>query len=152
MSISMHIQNFAKIFKTVQDIKRKRKNYDRRTDGWTNGQNEGQPKSYIAPPPFQSRAIRRYYDRRTNKWMDEQMEWQTTQILYSPPPLFQSGAINSTTSIWGKLELSENGSSLAAALLYNWAATCDFQQCGILTSVDSDKPVQSPVKVRNSKC
>ena len=23
-----------------------------------------------------------------------------------------------------------------------WAMTCDFQQCGILTSVDSDKPVQ----------
>ena len=25
-----------------------------------------------------------------------------------------------------------------------WAATCDFQQCGILTSVDSDEPVQPP--------
>ena len=24
----------------------------------------------------------------------------------------------------------------------NWAMTCDFQQCGILTSVDSDKHVQ----------
>ena len=35
MSISMHIQNFVKICKTVQDIKRKRKNYDRGTDGWT---------------------------------------------------------------------------------------------------------------------
>ena len=22
-----------------------------------------------------------------------------------------------------------------------WATTCDFQQCGILTSVDSDEPV-----------
>ena len=29
--------------------------------------------------------------------------------------------------------------------------TCDFQQCGILTSVDSDEPVQPPVKLRNSK-
>ena len=29
--------------------------------------------------------------------------------------------------------------------------TCDFQQCGILTSVDTDKPVQPPVKLRNSK-
>ena len=27
-----------------------------------------------------------------------------------------------------------------------WAMTCDFQQCGILTSVDSNKPVQLPVK------
>ena len=32
-----------------------------------------------------------------------------------------------------------------------WAATCDFQQCGILTSVDSDKPVQPPFKLRNWK-
>ena len=28
------------------------------------------------------------------------------------------------------------------------AVTCDFQQCGILTSVDSDKPVQPPFKLR----
>ena len=31
------------------------------------------------------------------------------------------------------------------------AATCDFQQCGILTSVDSDEPVQPPFKLRNPK-
>ena len=31
------------------------------------------------------------------------------------------------------------------------AATCDFQQCGILTSVDPDELVQPPVKLRNSK-
>ena len=29
--------------------------------------------------------------------------------------------------------------------------TCDFQRCGILTSVDSDEPVQPPFKLRNSK-
>ena len=29
-----------------------------------------------------------------------------------------------------------------------WAVTCDFQQCGILTSVDSDEPVQPPFKLR----
>ena len=28
---------------------------------------------------------------------------------------------------------------------------CDFQQCGNLTSVDSDEPVQPPFKHRNSK-
>ena len=28
---------------------------------------------------------------------------------------------------------------------------CDFQQCGILTIVDSDKPVQPPCKLLNSK-
>ena len=32
-----------------------------------------------------------------------------------------------------------------------WAATYDFQQCGILTWIDSDEPVQSPFKLRNSK-
>ena len=26
-----------------------------------------------------------------------------------------------------------------------------FQQCGILTSVDSDEPVQPPIQFRNSK-
>ena len=31
------------------------------------------------------------------------------------------------------------------------AATSDFQQCVILTSVDSDKPVQPSFKLRNSK-
>ena len=30
------------------------------------------------------------------------------------------------------------------------AATCDFQQCGILTFIDSDEPVQPPVKLRDS--
>ena len=33
-----------------------------------------------------------------------------------------------------------------------WAVACDFQQCGILTSVDLDKPVQPPFRRRNSKC
>ena len=32
-----------------------------------------------------------------------------------------------------------------------WAVTCDFQQCGILTCVDSDEPVQPPFRRRNSK-
>ena len=31
------------------------------------------------------------------------------------------------------------------------STTCDFQQCGILTSVDSDEPLQSPFKLRSSK-
>ena len=29
------------------------------------------------------------------------------------------------------------------------AMTCDFHQFGILTSVDSDEPVQPPLKLRN---
>ena len=31
------------------------------------------------------------------------------------------------------------------------AVTCDFQQCGILTSVDSDEHVLPPFKLRTSK-
>ena len=31
------------------------------------------------------------------------------------------------------------------------ATTCDFQQCDIFTSVDSDKPVQPLFGLRNSK-
>ena len=31
------------------------------------------------------------------------------------------------------------------------AVTCGFQQCGILTSVDSDEPVQPHFKLRTSK-
>ena len=34
----------------------------------------------------------------------------------------------------------------------NWATTCDFQLCSILTSIYSDEPVQSSFKLRNSKC
>ena len=36
-------------------------------------------------------------------------------------------------------------------IIDNWAMTCDFQQYGILTSVDSDEPVQPPYQLRNSK-
>ena len=35
--------------------------------------------------------------------------------------------------------------------LSKWGSAWDFQQCGILTCVNSDEPVQSPVKLRNSK-
>ena len=32
-----------------------------------------------------------------------------------------------------------------------WAMPCFFQQCGIMTWMDSDKPVQTPFNIRNSK-
>ena len=35
------------------------------------------------------------------------------------------------------------------ARIVTCATTCDLQQCGILTSVASDEPVQPPVKLRN---
>ena len=36
-------------------------------------------------------------------------------------------------------------------LFHICAVTCDFQQCGMLTNVDSDKPMQPPLKLKNSK-
>ena len=38
-----------------------------------------------------------------------------------------------------------------AVSIHNWAVTCYFQQCGILTSADSGEPVQPSFKLRNSK-
>ena len=45
--------------------------------------------------------------------------------------------------------ITENGTSWNWNII--WAVTCAFQQCGILTSVDSDEPVQPRFKLRNSK-
>ena len=42
-------------------------------------------------------------------------------------------------------------SAFLVTLRLIWAVTCDFRQCGILTSVDSDESVQPPFKLRNSK-
>ena len=54
-----------------------------------------------------------------------------------------------------QLRIKERLSFLTASftndVFYIWAATCDFQQCGILTSVHSDEPVQPLFKFRNSK-
>ena len=41
---------------------------------------------------------------------------------------------------------TKNKHFLYACYFDIWATTCDFQQCGILTSVDSIKPVQPPFK------
>ena len=53
-------------------------------------------------------------------------------------------------------KLYDNYSEIQVLTFYlgevdKWAATCDFQQCGILTSVDSDESVQTSTKLRNSK-
>ena len=32
-----------------------------------------------------------------------------------------------------------------------WVSACDFQQCGFLTCIDSEEPLQPPFKLRNSK-
>ena len=44
-------------------------------------------------------------------------------------------------------EISEESDKLED----NLAVTCNVQQCDILTSEDSDEPVQLPFKLRNSK-
>ena len=58
----------------------------------------------------------------------------------------QTAGIYPGTQWSPRLSTSHTPSSLD-----NWAATCDFQQCVILTSVYSDEPVQPPFKIRNSK-
>ena len=42
----------------------------------------------------------------------------------------------------------ENSDNISGRII--WAAACDFQQFGILTSVDSDEPLQPSLKLRNS--
>ena len=51
-------------------------------------------------------------------------------------------AFSSFTIIWGRESW---------LLYFNWAVEWDFQQCGILTSVDSNEPVRTPLKLRISK-
>ena len=48
-------------------------------------------------------------------------------------------------------ENKSNGMNELVILFYKWAVACDFQQCGILTSIDSYEHVQPPIKLRNSK-
>ena len=48
-----------------------------------------------------------------------------------------------------EVPLGQNG--IINSSIYIGAVACDFQQFDILTSVDSDEPVQHPFKPRNSK-
>ena len=47
--------------------------------------------------------------------------------------------------------MSKANGKLGRTQIDRWIMTGDFQQCGILTSVDSYEPVQPPFKLRNSK-
>ena len=49
-----------------------------------------------------------------------------------------------------KLNLMEYSTN-REMVITKWAVTCDFLQCGILTCVDSNEPVQPPFMLRNSK-
>ena len=48
------------------------------------------------------------------------------------------------------MNLISIGACMLDSIYLNWAAICDFQG-GVLTSVDSDEPMQPPFKLRNSK-
>ena len=54
------------------------------------------------------------------------------------------------TKIWKTLAFLDRAFKLKSCFII-WASAWDFQQCGILTSVDSDESVQPPVKLWNSK-
>ena len=41
--------------------------------------------------------------------------------------------------------------SIMGSISVDWAVTCDFKQCSILTSLDSDEHVQPPFRLRNLK-
>ena len=65
----------------------------------------------------------------------------------------QLSSLTQFTKINNKKVIAENqcekhkNSSLPESI---WATACDFQQFGILASVESAEPVQPPVKLRNS--
>ena len=66
---------------------------------------------------------------------------------------FAFGSVVQEEMPFGGLMLSRpGGPCVRRSRTNNWAATCDFKQCGILTSVVSDEPVQASVKLRNSEC
>ena len=72
-------------------------------------------------------------------------------VTYLPPKMHSRVTSSSSNPIIGDGDLlSIKGAFNSASEIY-WAATCDFQQYGILISVDSDEPVQPLFKLRNSK-
>ena len=64
--------------------------------------------------------------------------------------MLRNTKIFSTYSYFKKSTVDLVWGDARKALVYE--QTCDFQQCGILTIVESGKPVQPPFKPRNSKC
>ena len=79
------------------------------------------------------------------KQVGDKLKSEACQAFYR---FFATSLIN---SIKRSMNVRFNLSSDTKSTL-KLAATCDFQQCGTLTSVDSDEPVQPHFKLRNSKC
>ena len=78
------------------------------------------------------------------------MQYVTYISLY-----FQRSQFQQIKASWKKnfkrLKSPQKFVSISIHCKVIWAVTCYYQQCGILTCVDSDEPVQSPLRRRNSK-
>ena len=64
---------------------------------------------------------------------------------------FNEGALSFSICIFTMASKAISGVNRPDLKEKIWYVTCDFQQCGILTCVDSDEPVQPPFMLRNSK-
>ena len=79
-------------------------------------------------------------------WVEEAFQF-FYNVFFSVINLFYRGPFGS--SLERQLNQSPTVSQGARNII--WAVTRDFQKCGILTSVDSNEPVQPPFKLRNCK-
>ena len=72
---------------------------------------------------------------------------------YSVKNTFVGEGVLTSTVFAIKIQFSYNLITYRTAYVkIKGAVSCDFQRCGILTSVDSDEPVHTHMKLRNSKC
>ena len=81
--------------------------------------------------------------------------WHVTVSNNLPPcSLLISSDVNTSKPSMedkGKTDQQDTFYTHLFLLLTSKSILYEFQQCGILTSVDSDEPVQPPFKLRNSK-
>ena len=68
-------------------------------------------------------------------------------IIYN----YQNSKSLTISSLICLMNILTNGRTEEGSTCTYYAVTCDFQQCGILISVDSHGPVQPPFKLRTSK-
>ena len=76
------------------------------------------------------------------------------RVVRGPPDRVYRGQELDLTIVPEKLSSSEKqakGQDTSRSVRSIFEPWCDFQQCGILTCVDSDDHVQSPFKLRNFK-
>ena len=63
----------------------------------------------------------------------------------------EGGGVWGRSPTYSNLEPTYVNIYLYKDLVISLVFTCDFQQCDILTSIDSDKHVQPPYRLRSSK-